>query len=247
MRRGRSRGALAAVAVGLVGLGLPGCSLSSQPILVAGRDSAGTMVVGAVECDSVDVWPALDLWVSDPSDPDLAELWGASDDPTGYSPPPSTSVPAPPPPDPASLSEIPLVAVGDPDPAGFAYVAPLLEPLPDRPLLVEAAVGDEYEISWLELEVDPHGEPDSYQVVTTDGVERAGLDAGEAAEEIAHQCDDDGSETVRTTLIATGVASLVVVLLLVLATLLTVRQYKRAGVAVADAAASRRRALYGDP
>lgn len=233
MLRGRRAaiGAAAAAATATLLVVVPGCSLTEQSVLVAGRDRSGTVVVGAADCDGDGVRPAPSLWAYDPTDPYAEDdLWYVEEG-TG----PDTVAPDPPAvperPDPAAVGGVALLALGDPDPAGYMVVAPLREPLPSQPVVVEATTGDEYDEVVLSLRIAPTGEPDTFSVALGDEEVVTDVSAATAADLVSDHCADDGSDAVRAGVI-TGLVSLVVVGLALAGGLwAAIRQYKRAGAA----------------
>ena len=127
------------------------------------------------------------------------------------------------------MGGVALIALGDPDPAGYMVVDPLREPLPSQPVVVEATTGDEYDEVVLSLRIAPTGEPDTFSVALGGEEVVTDLTAAAAAELVSDHCADDGSDAVWAGVI-TGLISLVVVGLAVTGALwAAVRQYKRAG------------------
>jgi len=228
---------MAATAVAALA-GLPGCSLEEQAVLVAGHDERGTLVVGAAFCTSDATDDVDNLVVTDPTR--NTDLWAIGlsrhgADAQAIEPPP----PAPAP-DPAMIGDLAMVAVGDPDPPFGALVVALEDPLPSRPLTVIVEGTDPWDPAVEELTVEAEGEPDTYQVAQGEEGVVDDLDAASAAAVVRRHRDDDGGDIVVAGLVTAGVATGVVGVLFVIAVLVAIRQYRRAGVAVAEAAARRR-------
>lgn len=173
----------------------PGCVVGDETVLVAGHDDTGTLVAGAVRCDGDRSWPVAGLAVAadDRGEGDAPELWRiepADDLPSGSDPD-----------GPAMVGRVPVVAVGDPDPAGATVVEPLAGELPDR-LEVRAGPADDP----LTVQVDRAALPNTYAVAS---VRRgsAGADAAGAAAEVDDICAGVGRFQVPRLLIYAALIS----------------------------------------
>lgn len=218
------------VAVAAAGLaGLPGCSLDENGVLVVGHDEQGTLVAGAITCDGTGWSEPMDNLVV--HDGRAADLWAVGLPHTG--PEPRATEPPPPPDDPrpSRIDEVTMVAVGDPDPPFGSLGTPLEDPLPSRPLTVEAYGTDPWDPYVDQITVGAEGEPDTYQVAPGEQGVIGGLDAAGAAEAVADVCEDRSGDVVTAALVTGLVATGVVGVLFGIAAVVAARQYRRAGAA----------------
>ncbi len=233
---------LAALAVALPAM-VSGCSLSDVLVVVAGRDANGTLVVGSTDCsfggERADEMRLVHLTEGF----GRTVLWSVGNgptDPVGISSGPAQGPPRAP--VPTRLDEVRLVAVGDPDPVGWQVQTELTEPIPeDGQLLVEVDQETIETTITTRLDVPPDRAPDRF-VAEVDGTSYDHISAADLAAKIAQRCHEaDGLDGGRFLVVVGGSGAVVAALGLV-AGILTVRQYRRAGRAVAD-----RRAATGLP
>ncbi len=241
-RRPRAKGRRAALAVAVTALvgGLSGCSVGSEEVLLVGHDENGTAVVGAVNCGFDDRFPAAVVTVRSAEGPrEGQEVWAVQRPGRGR-PAPEIGPPAPPAPQPRFVGGIELVAVGDPAPPGGDAAIALAEDLP-HDLVVEARVFSDDPAPFTEARLARSGPVGTYEVRTGHDEVARGLDAAEAAARIDAECaTDDWGFDGGVLLVVAGIGIGALLLLAVPITVVTVRQFRRAGVA-----AARRRA--GEP
>ena len=232
-RRGRALGLL--LALPLAVLAGAGCSpLQDVPLIVAGWDDDGTLVVGAEDCGfgtgEFDVLRV--VHISETSG--RRTLWELARPTTTSEPDAPSMQPPPPRPEPSSIAAVSLFSVGDPDPRQWTVVTPLAGPLPDDGrLVVEIDDEDAYETTiTTRLDVPRGRAPDRY-TADLDGTDVAEASGAELAEQIRDACAGDEFDGGRFWAIV-GVASGVVLVVGIGIGVLTARQFRRAGRAVAD-------------
>ncbi|MGI8936638.1 MAG: hypothetical protein ACR2JF_00225 [Iamia sp.] len=232
-RRQRRRGLggvilVAALAIG----GLGGCTLSEVPVVVAGYDTNGTLVVGATDCSFSGFGPdQIDLILDIEGRPQ-SSIWSIETDEfdTGSFVPVPSSLPPPPDPVPSSVDEVRLVSVGDPDPPGFQTRRPLTEPIPEGGQLTLEVDPDPDGGVWATLAVPRRSGPDRYSAQVGDDriADISGTDLTAMVEET---CDDaSGFDGGLFLAVLGGTAGGLLVLAIPLGIVLS-RQYKRAGTA----------------
>jgi hypothetical protein len=238
----RRRGAL----IGIVAVGaalLPGCVDPQDLVVIAGRDTSGTVVVGAYECADGDRGgPLSPLSVraahTAPTGGEDILIWQVWSTPTAQpADRPGDGAPDPPPrPRPTHIGPVALISVGAVDvPRGGTITTALDRGLPPT-VVVRAQETPEDEDSALDAPVDTDGPHDRYTVTTGSGgwdaEARRDLTAVEATTVVEDFCDDDGIDVGRVlAVLLIGGAAVAFVSLAAVGVGLW--QYKRAGAAEA--------------
>jgi hypothetical protein len=223
--------ALAVAGLAALAIGRPAAAYGEDPVLIAGHDLDGTLVVGAVDCEDDERWAARTI-TARPSGT-YTEVW-AIERPGGGGAPPTEAPIDPPDPRPAFVAGIEMVSVGDQDPDRADLTVAPGRPLPEGQLVISAALLP-LDAPFASITTTARGGRDSYTVVV-DGRTYEDLDATGAADVIIDRCHvalPDGGTMLLTGLVAAGGVAAVVAGLMVLAT----RQGRRA-----QAANARRRA-----
>ena len=233
MRRRRTRRLVVVPVLAALVLALGGCTLSDVPVVVAGRDDDGTLVVGATDC-SVGGGQPDEIRVLHTSElVGRTEIWAVEDAGSFSSAPVPApggpAVPAPPPPNPPALDDVDLVAVGDPDPVQWDVTRELSEPVPTTGRIEVEVDQDAFDAVPTTLTV-PSGRTDSYAALVGD--ERiADVGRAELLTAIEDTCDEATAFDGGLFAGIVGGSSLAVVGGLVALAFLTRGQFRRAGEA----------------
>ncbi len=234
MRRRSTRGLLGAgAALGLLVLGLGGCTFSDVPVVVAGRDTNGTLVVGATDC-KVGGLHADEIRVFHTSEvTGRSEIWAIEDHrgpgaPTTQPPSPAPAPPARP--SPGTLDIVDLVSVGDPDPLGWEVTTGLAAPIPEGGRLEVEVKQDTNAFTSTTVALPPGRDPDLYSALV-DEQRLDQVDGATLAAAIEETCDEATAFDGGLFLAITGGTAAVVLAGGVALVVLAVRQFGRAGAA----------------
>lgn len=227
------------VAVALLSLLAPGCTLSPVEISVAGRDASGTVVVGSVDCS---------FFGGSGHDSVHAILWSESQEPVEWqidrrlrgpeSEPARGRTPIP---TPTALDEVPLIAVGSVNPPGWVTRRAPVREIPTSGTWRITFESDTAPSRTHHIDLPILGPADDY-TLTIEGRVQSGLSAQEATERIATRCDEATAfNGGRFAAILGGGGAAMAVAAVVIA-VVTARQWRRAGAAAAARVAADRSA-----